>query len=231
MRSVLAAGGLLGALAASSSPAIASPTVFFDREDFGRGAGIGMTQTTASNATAAGVPILQSSGTRPVTSGPELIQALDLSTLRIGTTATITSNWTLVNDTGADLQNLYLVFLKPDPTIYLGGEATPVTYAPANVGIDLAGANWAILPVELNSIPVYYPAVSLGSLANGADTSFPLHYVLNNPQVFSGSFNFELGMPKWNLAFVTGTPIPEPSTVSLVLIGLLAIAGGRHKRS
>jgi hypothetical protein len=226
LRSAFVAGGLLGALA--SSPSNALPTVFFDREDFGRGAGIGMTQTTANNAIGAGIPTVPPSP--PVTSAPELIQALDLSTLRIGATATITSTWRIVNDTGANLQNLYLVFLKPEPTIYLGGEATPVTYAPANVGIDLAGGNWGILPVELNSIPVYYPAVSLGNLANGADVSFPLHYVLNNPQVFSESFNFELGMPKWNLAFIT-VPVPEPSTAWLVLVGLLAIARGRHRRA
>jgi PEP-CTERM motif-containing protein len=231
LRCALAACSLLGALAASPSPANSLPTVFFDREDFGLGAGVGMTQATANNAAAAGIPIVQPVGAQSVLSAPEVIQSLDPSTLSIGATATITSNWTIANDTGTSLQDLYLVFLQPEPTIYLDGQAQPITYAAANVGIDLSGGNWVILAVELNSIPVYYPAVSLGSLVNGANAPFPLHYVLNNPQVFSEFFNYELGMPKWNLAFVTGTPIPEPSTACLVLLGLLAIASGRHKRS
>ena len=86
-----------------------------------------------------------------------------------------------------------------------------------------------ILQVDVNSIPVYYPAVSLGNLANGANAAFPLFYVLDNPQVFSESFNFELGMPKWTLSFVA-VPIPEPASGLLVLVGLLGIAGGRRKR-
>jgi hypothetical protein len=231
LRWCLVSAGLVAVLAGAPAPASAVGTVFFDQVDFGLGAGRGSTQATANNA---GVPVVAPVSPRPVTGldQEDIARSLDLSTLSIGATAQITSNWTFHNDTGTTLQNLYLVFFQPEPVIFLDGEATSRPYAADDIGIDLSGASWSIFTVVQNSIPVYYPAVSLGTLANGADARFPLHYVLDNPQVFTESFNFELGMPKWNLGFITtGTPIPEPATAWLVLIGLLAIARGRHKRS
>jgi len=215
----LASCAVLGA-----APARAVGTVFFTSD--------GVTQATANQA---GVPVVTPSTAQPVPGldKDDVLQSLDPSTFAAGAPATVTSNWSLRNDTGANLQNLFMIFLSPDPVVYQDGSATSLPYAPDDIGLDLSGASWTIFAVVHNSIPVYYPAVSLGNLANGATSqSFPLHYVLDNPQVFTESFNYELGMPKWNLTFITtGAPIPEPSTACLVLLGLLAIAGGHHKRS
>ncbi len=222
LRWVIAASGLLGALAASPSPARALATVFWD-------ASLGVSQATATNANTAGVPVRSPVGSQPV-AAPDITRAIDLSTLAVGSTANVTSNWTLSNNTGTTLQDLYLVFLKPLPnTIFLDGNPQPVTYDPADVGATI-GSNWVIFQLELNSIPVYYPAVSVGTLANGANAVFPLHYVLDNPQVFTESFNYQLGLPKWDLTFVS-VPVPEPASGVLVLAGLVGIARSRRKRS
>src|SRR5206468_11635907 len=105
-----------------------------------------------------------------------------------------------------------------------------VTYDPSNVGLTL-GANWVILKLDAAGIPVYYPAVTLGTLPNGAAAAFPLFYTLKDPQVFNQPFNDDLGMPAWTLLFLTGTPIPEPSTGLLVATGLLGIARLRRQHS
>lgn len=231
MKSVLPIRLLLAtAICLVAAPAGAAPfTVFWDGA-----AGLGVSQTTATNASAAGIPIVQAAGFQLVNGlqSADIDRVLDLSSLVIAGTANINATWSVVNDTGASLQDLYLVFEKPIPTtttVILNGVFQPVTYDPSDVGLTL-GAGWQIFQVDVNSIPVYYPAVSLGTLANGANAPFPLSYVLDNPQVFIESFNFELGMPAWNLFFVS-VPVPEPASGLLVLLGVLGIAGGRRKRS
>jgi hypothetical protein len=219
---ILAACALVGAFAISPSPARAV-TVFWD-------AGLGVSQTTATNASVAGIPLRAPVGSQPLVQDPTITRDLDESTLAFGAFATITSNWTVSNNTGTALQDVYAVFLTPLPsTIFLDGNPQGVTYDPSDVGAALE-TNWVIFQVELDSIPVYFPAVSLGTLAAGANAVFPLHYVLDNPQVFSESFNYELGLPKWDLTFVS-VPVPEPASGVLLLAGLLCIARGRSRRA
>jgi hypothetical protein len=244
---------LLGSTIASAPARAASFTVFWDAAAFGPyPSGYGVSQTTAQSANSAGIPIVSFSGlvgwnpnTLPIN------RTLDISTLTppfpIGSTpATITANWSATNNTGLNngtgpTQNLYLVFERPvtNDQFFVNGQQQLVTYNPADVGLTLtndgsgSGVDWVILQVPVaNNNAVYYPAVSLGPLANGAATAFPLFYTLNNPQVFTENFNYALGMPKWSLDFVTNpAPIPEPSSGLLMLVGLLGIAGGRRKQS
>ncbi len=218
------------ALCLTAAPAAALPaTVFWDRAAFGGfGEGLGVSQATADSARAAGVPILQSGGLLPLSAAgsPEIDQTI--ASVALGDPANITENWSALNDTGTSLQNLYLLFVQPKPgEITLAGQSQSVTYEAGDVGLTL-GADWVIFQVDVNSNPVYYPAVSLGNLANGANALFPLFYVLDNPQVFSEPFNYELGMPKWTVSFVV---IPEPVSGVLVLFGLLGFVGGRRNRS
>lgn len=214
------------ALCLTAAPAAALPaTVFWDRADFGFGAGLGVSQATANSA---GVPIIQPGGLLPLSAAgsPEIGQSI--ASVALGDPANITENWSALNDTGTSLQNLYLLFVQPKPgTITLAGQSQSVTYETADVGLTL-GSDWVIFQVDVNSNPVYYPAVSLGNLANGANALFPLFYVIDNPQVFSEPFNYELGMPKWTVSFVV---IPEPASGVLVLFGLLGLVGGRPNRS
>ena len=215
-----------------AAPAGALPvTVFWDGPTILGKPGYGVSSTTAGTASAAGVPIVQPVGVQVVSGLDEndIGRALDPATLVTTGSPTIislsiTSNWTVHNDTGTPLQNLYLAFERP----IANGD---VVYAPSDVGLTL-GAGWVILQgVASGGVPVYYPAVSLGSVNAGAEVPFPLLYTLHNPpQEFSlPSFNLELGMPAWSLFFVSA-PVPEPASGLLVLFGLLGIAVGRRQR-
>jgi len=231
LRCAIASVLALGVAFVATVSANALPT-YWDREDFnGSGKGWGVTAATAN---AAGVPIVDAPGLAAVPAALAIGRVLDPSTLFVPVPlgsgpATVTSTWTATNNTGSAIQNAYLVFARPETNT----EHIPsVTYDPANVGLTL-GANWVILKLDAAGIPVYYPAVSLGTLANGAAAAFPLFYTLqqNPPQVFNQPFNDDLGIPAWKLAFLTGTPIPEPSTGLLVAIGLLGIARLRRQHS
>lgn len=212
-----------------AAPAGAVPgTVFWDGPTLAAGPGFGVSAATAASA---GVPILPMANfpLAPTLTEDSIDQALDRTTLvttgaPIITSLTITSTWTVLNDTQSSLQNLYLVFERP---IANGS----VVYDPSDVGLTLS-SDWVILQGVASGNPLYYPAVSLGSLASGADVDFPLLYSLHNPpQEFNRpDFNLELGMPAWKLFFVS-TPIPEPASGLLVLFGLLGISVGRRKRS
>jgi hypothetical protein len=242
MKRVLRTTWILLALGLAAAPAGAgSFTVFWDRPSFGGfAAGYGVTEATATSAaTNGGIPIRQVAnvpGWNP-TSLP-VDHAVDPSTLRLpvpvgSAPAAITSAWSAVNQTGNNSgsgvpQDLYLVYMRPNPT-------GNVNYDPIDIGLTLqsgtGGLDWAILQVPVASgNSVYYPAISLGTLANGATAAFPLLYTLDNPQVFTETFNFVLGMPRWSLGFVT-IPIPEVSTGLLVVLGLLWIARTRPKRA
>ena len=239
-RSTLAASVLLVLLGVA--PAIAASfTVFWDRTDFGFGPGYGVSPTTAANASAAGIPVVSLASLQPLPDSLPVSHTLDDSSLVLPPSgpATITSDWSGTNNTGITDQTLYIVYVRPvTDTIVLSGQQHTVAYDPADVGLTLnASDGWVLLqvpsdPVVPNSIPVYYPAVSLGTLANGGVADYQLFYTLKNPQVFQGTSNDELGMPKWSLAFSSNSaPIPEPSSGLLMFIGLVGIARARRKRS
>jgi hypothetical protein len=215
-------------LAAASARAL-PVTIYWDGPVIGAGT-LGVSQATATNAGAAGVPILQpaiGSENLSESESPTINRSHDPGSLVLGSPTTLTANWNVVNDTAASLQNLYLVFMRPESTVVDGHS---FDYEPAEVGLTL-GAGWVLFQVDAGANTVYYPAVSLGNLGNGANAGFPLFYSLKDrPEFFSENFNFELGMPTWRVFFVTA-PIPEPASGLLVLTGLLGIAVGRRKRS
>src|SRR5262245_31321514 len=112
VRWIPAAFALFAALAISPVAANAVATMFFDRENFRPcdtfsppcGAGLGMTQTTANNVSGQGIPMVHPVGGLPVPGldQTDVGQSLLLPTLLIGPPATITSDWTIHNDTGKD---------------------------------------------------------------------------------------------------------------------------------
>ena len=214
-------------------------TVFWDRADFGRRRGLGVSQATASSATAAGIPIVQLAGPPslvPATlpSDLEIDPTLDRSLATVGATpATITSNWTVANDTGTtSLQNLYLVFLQPEPAIIWTARRSPSPTTRPMSGSRSAGGRLGDPPGSMTE--TRFPCTTPPSRWATWPTARTLHSRSSTrstiPRCSARPFNFELGMPKWNLV-LRPTPIPEPSSGLLVLLGLLGIAGGRRKRS
>jgi len=242
------AGGLQAAsfgvvtLLASVASAVAFD-VRWDDPFFG---GYGVSEATATSASSAGIPIIQLQPNSVELNELDMNHQLDPSSVRIPTPvgsapATATSNWTATNDTGSNtgggpFENLYLIFAQPiENTITLDGQSHTFSYDPSDVGLSLrfgeGGLDWVILKVLDAGTPAYYPAVSLGTLADGAFAQFPLNYTLENPQVFTEAFNFELGIPQWNLYSASiPSEIPEPSALLLVLAGLGAIAVARRAR-
>lgn len=228
----MAAGAALALLGAAPASA-ASFTVFWDRADFGFGDGWGVSETTAQAANAAGIPIV----TAPIlVSKPDSLVVnhnLNEASFDPGDPAKINSDWSAINNTGITDQNLYLVYARPIANQFVLEEK--------DVGLVLrsgaSGLDWVILEVpsdelDQDAIPVYYPAVSLGILGNGAAADFTLNYRLFDLQVFQGTNLDEVELPQWSLAlFSTAAPIPEPSSGVLMFIGLLGIARARRKHS
>ena len=226
-RSTLALGGVL-ALVGAPARAATIP-VYWD----GAG-GYGVTQTTAQAANTAGIPIVTMPGLQTQPASLVVNHNLSEGTFNPGNPATVQSDWSATNNTGITNQNLYLVFSSPTPN-------ATVTEA-KDVGLVLSSgvsgrADWVIVQVpsnllDPNSIPVYYPAVSLGTLGSGGVADFKLYYSLFDLQISQGAELDEGALPQWNLAFFsTAAPIPEPSSGLLMFVGLLGIARARRKHS
>jgi PEP-CTERM motif len=253
----LVASALLALLGAAPASA-ASSTVYWDREDYGFGAGIGVSQQTATDAAEDGIPILDTVQLGITLDAwdpndPNTVQVhhdLFKSSLVLpgnGNPATVTSGWDGTNQipgvndgiAGDENQTIYVVFAHPTTgQATVNGVTHTYTYDPADVGLTLtfgAGGNdWVILqvPIDSSNDYAYLPAVSLNTLDLDATDAFSLFYSLKNPQVFQGSSIDKLGLPKWELAIATGAaPIPEPSSGLLMFIGLLGIARARRKHA
>lgn len=231
-RVALALSALLLAAPASALPI----DVFYD----GPG-GIGVSSATRDAAMAAGIPLV--SGTLESAAPYGTTQVFDSQSIRFGLPTTGTENWTLTNGTQQDRVDIYLVFATPlDNSVDFRKRSEPVVYDPNDVGLTLrngeGGTDWVILetpvpgatPTGFESNLVYFPAVSLGSLASGETSDvFQLDYVLQNPQIFIQKKFVELGVPTWRI-FTVSTPVPEPSTVLLIACALGALVlGGRGR--
>jgi hypothetical protein len=246
LRSTLAAGALLALLGTAPARAVTS-TVYWDRADFGFGAGIGV---SAATATGSGIPIVDvvREDLRPNTLPTTDTLSQGVVTPLSGGGVAVTQQWTAANNVGGlndggganENQILYLVYAQPDAsTLELDGQLHNVEYDPADVGLSITngegGADWVIFrTIATTGDTMYLPAVSLGTLAYGADpVHYSLSYRLQHPQVFQGDSIDKLGVPSWNLAFITrpAAPIPEPTSGLLMMMGLLAISHIRRKRS
>ena len=228
LRSTLVAGVALALFVTAPARAVTS-TVYWD----GVG-GNGVSQTTAQTASEAGIPIVTMPGLQTQPATLVVDHNLSENTFNPGNPATVQSAWSATNNTGITNQNLYLVFASPTPN-------ATITEA-KDVGLVLSSgtsgrADWVIVQVpsdllDPNSIPVYYPAVSLGILGSGDAANFKLFYSLFDLQIGQGTQLDEAGLPQWNLAFFsTAAPIPEPSSGLLMFVGLLGIARARRKHA
>ncbi len=137
------------------------------------------------------------------------------------------STWTVTNDAGRDLEDVYLVFTR----VSLSGG-----YPDIAVAVD--GNLIEILEYTAGDTSYWFAMVSLGALGDGVvdsdtespqSTHFTMRYIVGGDMPFSGS---EQVMPPIGVFGIErgGPVIPEPSTALLLASGLFALAMAQRSR-
>jgi hypothetical protein len=204
----------LCALAIAAAMFLASPAGAFPVVFNGAG-GYGVSAATASSVSSAGYPILEDVTVYSASLFDLVIPAPDVLSTAIGLHATAShpntaqSRWSVTNNGEGSLDNAWLVFFRP------------LTYPPANVGIDLQLGNWALVDVPVGKSDYFYPAVFLGDLDSEDTVTFLMNHIVGQALTQQGS---TLVLPKYSVGVLYGVPVPEPSTLVLLTIGL-ALAG------
>ena len=141
------------------------------------------------------------------------------------------STWTVTNNSGRDLKNVFLVF-------------TRVSLADGypNIPVALDGNRVSILEYTANKQQYYFAMVSLGSLGDGYDdedakttespqsTQFTMRYIVGGDMPFSGNVQVMPPIGVYGLERAS-TPIPEPTTALLLASGLIALAMANRSRA
>ena len=154
--------------------------------------------------------------------------------------ALATQDYAVTNDSGPDptdpRDTLYLVFVSMSSAV-VGDDV--VDYDPTTVGVNLTD-EWVMISffdpdVGPEGQDLYFPAISLDTLALQETTTVPIEFVLTEPVWTLGVVDGELGailmLPQMLVdgAFV---PIPEPSTGVMISLGLCVLAWrSRSRRS
>lgn len=134
------------------------------------------------------------------------------------------STWTVTNDSGRDLEDVYLVFTR----VSLSGG-----YPDLAVALD--GNLIEILEYTAGDTSYWFGMVSLGALGDGVvdsegeasqSTQFTMRYIVGGDMPFTGS---EQVMPPIGV-FGIARVIPEPGTAILLASGLFALAMANRSR-
>jgi hypothetical protein len=154
-----------------------------------------------------------------------LSQDVDESSLILGETPSVTSNWTVANNVGQDLLGTtWLLFTTVDSFVLETSQGPlEIGYDPFNVGlrIDLE-QGWSIVKTTDSELgDLYYPAITLGTLLANDERRFGVTY-LSDGALQQGDPD-QLALPRLRLA-IAFRPIPEPGTAVLVAVGLIALA-------
>jgi len=201
---------VLAALAATflhAAPAAAIP-IFFDGPS-----GFGLSQSSADSASGAGVPtILPTSFQTGSALGisvpdPVVLEYDQKVSPTFSDPSTAHSQWT-VNHTGAALAGVWVVFLRPIDYTPPGG--TLVDYDPSEVGLDLSGPEWALVPQNTSGTQYYYLARRLGDLGT-SPVKFDMYHLLADGIVQQAS---TLRLPRYQLSFLVD--VPEPALFALL---------------
>jgi len=188
------------------TPARAFPVLF------GGPSGFGVSASTASAAQAAGFDLITEATIAPADSVPLLIPAPDVQSSHVPSSpspanpVTATSNWSVTNGGDGELDDAWLVFLKP------------LTYTPSTTGIDLqAGGHWRLVEVPFGQDTYFYPAVFLGDMAPDGLSTFLMHHVVGEALTQVGN---TLVLPQYQVGVLTGVPLPEPALALLFAAGM-----------
>jgi hypothetical protein len=237
-RAVAAVAGiaLAAALPAAATPSCTTSAcrVFFDGPS-----GFGLTQADANIVSATlGIPIvspplfaLASGNLEP--SALDFDQTTDLMPFPPSATGPNRAqwSWTIRNVSSVDLiGNPYYLFTSIDPTfVDQDGNTVDYTGTPISMTLDPSLDPWVIVQaIDGSSQSFFYPAVDLGSLPVGADADpFLMQLLIEGPLVQTGPSRYVLPRLNAGMAF---TPIPEPGSAILLILGLAGLGAVRRRR-
>lgn len=139
------------------------------------------------------------------------------------------STWTVTNQSGRDLENLFLVFLMVDLS---GGYP--------NIPVAVDGNQMQFLEYQAGSQKYYFAMVSLGALGDGlADgesvehaqsTQFTMRYIVGGDMIFNGATQVMPPLGVYGLER-DAAPVPEPGTALLVAVGFVGLAMAKRSRA
>jgi hypothetical protein len=140
------------------------------------------------------------------------------------------STWTVTNQTGRDLDSLFLIFTR----VSLAGG-----YPDIPVALD--GNLIQILEYTAGASTYWFAMVSLGALGDGdandatpgeapQSTQFTMRYIVGGDMPFTGNVQVMPPIGVYGLERV-GAPIPEPATALLMASGLVALAMAKRSRA
>ncbi|HTO06161.1 MAG TPA: hypothetical protein VMR86_03815 [Myxococcota bacterium] len=188
---------------------------------FGGPGGFGVSASSAGAAESAGFSLISDVPIFPADTVPLSIPAPDVlgshipSSPSVSNPITATSQWNVTNGGDGDLDDAWLVFLKP------------LTYTPSTTGIDLQpGGQWRLVEVPVGKDTYFYPAVFLGDIAPDGVSSFLMHHVVGEALSQVGD---TLVLPQYQVGVLTGVPLPEPA-LALLPLSVALLAGLRRRK-
>ena len=159
---------------------------------------------------------------------PSTIPGVNVPGGNFANPSTGSSMWSITaND--RDYSDLWLVIVGHAVTVDPHGPSGDGFYDSANIGIEVDDSDpnlRFVLPTGMN---LTYLAIFLGDLAQGSTAVLPIEYRVAQALFESAPNDFLF--PQYQVAYLEGIPVPEPSTVALgITVGAIGLAARVRRR-